>query len=175
MIVAMAGLPASGKSAVARLLATRLPAVLLDKDAVRGALFPSAEIDYSTAQDDLCVDVMLQVAGHLLHKDAGRVVILDGRPFVRRYQIEAVRRAAAEIGTPLCIIECICSDEVACARLSADVASGAHPAANRDLALHLRMKAQAESIHGPKLVIDTGTMTLGACVDVCLEYLAAWV
>ena len=65
MIVAMAGLPASGKSTVARLLATRLPAVLLDKDAVRGALFPSAEIDYSTAQDDLCVDVMLQVAGHL--------------------------------------------------------------------------------------------------------------
>src|SRR5690242_18237303 len=40
MLIAMAGLPGTGKSAIAARLAAELDAVALSKDDVRGALFP---------------------------------------------------------------------------------------------------------------------------------------
>jgi predicted kinase len=66
ILVVMMGLPGSGKSALARRIAPVLPAVILDKDAVRAALFPPAEIEYSLQQDDFCVEIMLQTAAYLL-------------------------------------------------------------------------------------------------------------
>ena len=52
MVVIMAGLPGSGKSTVARALAERLPATVLDKDVIRAALFAPAHVEYSRVQDD---------------------------------------------------------------------------------------------------------------------------
>jgi len=173
VIIAIAGLPATGKSTLARRLAADLPAILLDKDKVRAALFPGPETDYSTAQDDLCVDVMLQVARYTLHRYPHKVILLDGRPFTRRYQVEALRRAAAEMGAELRIIECICSDDTARVRLVQDVARGLHPAANRDFELYQRLKAEAEPIEEPKLVVDTGELGAEACVRRCLEFLTS--
>ena len=47
MIAIMAGLPGSGKSTVARALAQRIPAAVLDKDIIRAAIFPPAHVEYS--------------------------------------------------------------------------------------------------------------------------------
>lgn len=58
MIIAMAGLPGVGKSTLARALAARLDAVVLDKDRIRASLFPPSHVDYSRDQDDFCIDVM---------------------------------------------------------------------------------------------------------------------
>ena len=168
MLIAMAGLPGTGKSTLARRLAQELPAVLLDKDAVRAALFPPSEIEYSTLQDDLCVDIMLQVAGYLLAKNPLKHVILDGRTFSRRYQVETVRAFAQNQGVACTFIECICSDETVRQRLERDVAEGLHPAANRDYEMYLSVKARAEPILGPKLVIDTD-QDLVSAVQRCLE------
>ncbi len=44
----LAGLPGTGKSALAQRLAGALSAIVLDKDAVGAALFPQQEIEYST-------------------------------------------------------------------------------------------------------------------------------
>lgn len=68
LIIVMAGLPGTGKSTLARLLSQRLSAVVLDKDSVRAALFSSSDIEYSDAQDDFVVGVMLQVAEYHLKK-----------------------------------------------------------------------------------------------------------
>jgi len=70
MIVIMAGLPGTGKSTLARALAQRLPGTVLDKDAIRAALFQPPHVEYSLAQDDFCQEIMLQTAAYLLAKDA---------------------------------------------------------------------------------------------------------
>jgi adenylylsulfate kinase len=168
MLIVMAGLPGTGKSTLAHRLAEALPAVILDKDSVRAALFPPSEIEYSTPQDNLCVEVMLRVAGYILAKDSHKHVILDGRTYSRRYQVEAVRAFAQERGVALVLIECICSDETVRRRLAKDVAEGLHPAANRDYVMYLSVKARAEPIVGPKLVVDTD-QDLESVVRSCLD------
>jgi len=64
-------------------------------------------------------------------------------------------------------------------RLRHDHCTGRHPAANRTYALYLKLKAHAEPIPPPKLVIDS-TRSLPVTVTRCLNHLtqqptrAAW-
>ncbi len=172
MWIMMAGLPGTGKSAMARRLIERLPrAVLLDKDAVRAALFAPADIEYSTRQDDFCIQVMLQVAEYLWRRDGPRLVILDGRTFGRREQVDQVALAAERLGVPLRIIECVCADEMARQRLERDWAQGQHPAQNRTFALYRSLQAQWQPIEPAHLTLHTDG-DLDACVETALQYLA---
>jgi adenylylsulfate kinase len=169
VLIAMAGLPGTGKSRLARALAEALGGVVLDKDTIRAALFPPAEIEYSTAQDDFCLAIMLEVAEYLFHKQPRRLVILDGRPFGRRYQRADITRFAVERDIPAGFIECVCSDETARARLEQDAAASEHPAANRDYALYQQLKARFEPIEEAKLLVDTD-QPFDACLACCLAY-----
>src|SRR5579864_31160 len=110
MIVLMAGLPGTGQSTLARELAVRTSGRVLSKDEIRHAIFLPEEIEYSSAQDDYCLRVMLETAGYLLSRSPGRTIFLDGRPFSRRYQIENVLAVAAYLHQSWRILECICSD-----------------------------------------------------------------
>lgn len=168
----MAGLPGTGKSTLACRLAQELPAIVLDKDAVRAALFPASEIEYSTLQDDFCVEIMLRVAGYLLAKDSGKHVILDGRTFTRCYQAKVVRTFAQQVGVDCAFIECVCSDVTVQRRLARDVAQELHPAANRDYEMYLTVQARAEPLVGPKLVVDTDQEATSV-VQSCLAYILA--
>ena len=156
MIILMAGLPGTGKTTLARELARRTSGRVLSKDEFRYALFAPEEIEYSSRQDDFCLQLMMETAGYLLSRDPVKNVFLDGRPFSRRYQIDNVLTAAASLHQPWRIFECICSDEVARRRIEGDAAGGAHPAGNRDYSLYLEVKARFEAITLPKVVIDTG-------------------
>lgn len=175
MLIVMAGLPGTGKSTLARALADALDAIVLDKDRVRAALFPPDAIEYSTAQDNFCVDVMLQTAAYLLKQDATRratcrPIILDGRTFSRRYQVQAVIEAAQRMQTPFKFIECVCSDATALKRLARDAETNIHPARNRDATLYHAVKARFEPLTIPHLTVDTGE-PLGVCLDACLRHL----
>ena len=55
MLIALAGLPGTGKSTLAVRLAADLGAAVLSKDAARAALFPPPVLDYSAGQDDVCM------------------------------------------------------------------------------------------------------------------------
>jgi hypothetical protein len=76
----------------------------------------------------------------------------DGRPFSRRYQIENVLRSAASLHQPWRILECVCKEETAKARLAAP---SDHPAGNRDLALYDDVRGRFETILEPKAVVNT--------------------
>ena len=170
MIVLMAGLPATGKSTLAGELARRTSGRVLNKDEVRHAFFLPAEIEYSTRQDDFCLQLILETAGYLLARDPGQKIFLDGRPFSRRYQIENVLLAAASLHQPWSILECICSDESVRHRLESEAQAGKHPAGNRDYQLYLEVKARFETITHPKIVIDTD-QPLEVCVQQALSVL----
>lgn len=168
VLIAMAGMPASGKSVLARQISKALPALILDKDRIRAALFPPEEIEYSLKQDDFCFNILLEVAGYLLKK--GRTIILDGRPFAHRYQMDAVVQFASRAEATLKVIECICSDESFRKRLENDTARGFHLAANRSYPMFLKMRANADPLIIPRLVVDTDR-PLNECVSACLEYI----
>jgi len=170
MLIIMAGLPGTGKSTLARQLALALPALILDKDPIRAALFPPERIEYATPQDDFCMGVMLQVAEYLLRQDPATHVILDGRTFSRRYQVETVADLATCLHQPLRIIECVCSDAAAQQRLARDAAQGSHVAGNRNFALYQAIKARFESIERPKLSVNTDE-ELNATIAQCLQFL----
>ena len=168
-IIALAGLPASGKSAIAIRLHKALDSVLLDKDRIRDDLFQQY-VDYSDAQNNVCVEMMYEVAKYLLSKDEAPVVIIDGRSYSRNSQIESLKAFIADVQCNLILIECVCSSESARQRLEKD--QGVHPAKDRDYALYCRSKANAEPIVEPILVLDTDHLSADECAAKALNYLA---
>jgi len=164
MIVLIAGLPGTGKSTLVRELAARVSGRVLSKDEFRHAIFLPEEIEYSSQQDDFCLQLMMQTAGYLLSRNPVRVILLDGRPFSRRYQIENVVCAADALQQPWRILECVCSEETARRRLEADAAASAHPAGNRNFQLYLEVKSRFEAITHPKTIIDT-EQSIEQCVQ----------
>jgi len=170
MIVLMAGLPGTGKTTLACELAQRTSGRVLSKDEVRHALFAADEIEYSSRQDDFCLQLMIETAGYLLAQNPQRVFFLDGRPFSRRYQIDNVVAAAEFLHQPWRILECVCCEEVARKRLNADSKAAIHPAGNRGFSLYLAVKARFEAIIFPKTVIDTGE-EVETCVRLAMENL----
>ena len=172
VIVQLAGLPGTGKSSLAAELVHRLDgsALLLDKDRVRHALFGVQHTRYTREQDDFCVIIMFRNAAWHLRHTPGSMVTLDGRTCSRAYQVTQVRRFATRARQPLRLIECVCTDATIEQRLGADVASGRHPATNRDVNLYRRLKTSADPIPEPKLRLDT-TQPLPECANQALAYL----
>jgi adenylylsulfate kinase len=165
MLILMAGLPGTGKSTLARELARITQGIVFGKDEIRAALFPPEAIEYSTQQDDFVMEIMLQSASYLLRQNPERKIFLDGRPYSRRYQIDRIVQFAKELRQPCYILECVCSEESARARLRSPDPS--HPAQNRTFGLYLEVKARFEPITLPKTVIDTD-LPVDQCVKQAL-------
>jgi predicted kinase len=171
MLIVMAGLPGTGKSSLAAALQPILGAVVLNKDIVRAALFPAPALEYSTTQDNVCMAAIYEAAKVVLRKFPRQAVIIDGRTFLRSYQIHDVLALAASLDAPAHIIECVCDDDIAKARLESDLTRGEHPAGNRTYALYIALKAAAEPITVPRLILDTGKTSLEECIKRSLAFL----
>ena len=154
--VLFAGLPGTGKSTLARAMAERLGAAVLDKDRVRGALFPGTLTDYTAPQDELCMRAMLDAASYLTQHRRVDYIFFDGRTFSTRAQVEEVLHAAKRAGVRWRILHLTCADVVAEARLAQN--DPTHPAQNRDPGLYRTIKQHFEPIPEAKLEVDT---TLG--------------
>ena len=166
----MAGLPGTGKSTLANALAKKLPAVVLNKDLVRAALFQPEDIEHSSQQDDFVVNVMLLVAEYYFLNDSERVIILDGRTFSKKAQVESLVNYSREHNRELKFIYCSCPVEIARDRIERDYKNKEHLASDRDFELYIRLKSHSDPLQVAHFSVDTGE-TLEHCVDLCLNYL----
>lgn len=171
MLIAMAGLPGTGKSTLCARLADALGGVVLSKDVVRAAMFPHPVCDYSAAQDNLAMEAVYLAATQIL-KVPARPVFLDGRTFSKPDQLDIPLAIASARGVPFRVIECVCADDVARSRIAADHATGQHPAGNRTPDLYDRVKAAAVPLTVERLTLDTGVLSPEECVSRSLAYLA---
>lgn len=168
MVVIVAGLPGTGKSTLAEAVARRTGAAVIDKDRIRAALFAPQDIEYSSQQDDFCMELMLQTARYLLVRNPSRTVLLDGRTFSQAYQRDRVREYSESIAQPWLILECICAETTALVRIARDVAAGSHPARNRTEELYTSVRTSWEPILQPSAIIDTD-QPLEACLRQALD------
>jgi len=166
-ILAFAGLPGTGKSTLARALARRIDAHVIDKDAVRAALF-GPTVDFTREQDDLVCRAMYDAVENLARGGRVGCVILDGRTYSKGYQVEELRQLASRASARLLIVECACSPEVARARLEADTG---HVARNRSFELYRTLAAAAEPIAGEKIELWTDQGRVEDLVETCASWL----
>lgn len=169
-LIALAGLPGTGKSTVARALAARLAALVIDKDVVRAALF-GASVDYTREQDELVIAAMYSAVDYLARNGAVANVVLDGRTFSKRTHVDDLRRAASRSGAKLFVVECVSKAETARARLERDAENGAHVARNRSYELYRALAASADPIAGDKLVLETDSTPPEQLAERCIVWL----
>ena len=171
-LAVLAGLPATGKSTIARELAALTRAPLFDKDRVRDVLFGPHHVAYTREQDDFVVRLLYQAVEELARGGGVPLVILDGRTYSRAYQVAELHALADHIGAELVLVECVASREAVRERLELDLRSGSHPARDRTYERWLELEASSEPIPGVALRLDTSRLSLTECTQAVRAELA---
>jgi len=125
--VALVGLPGAGKSSLASRLLAQLPLCLVDRDAIRAAMFPAA--GSSLLQKRAAFRAV--IAATEVNAAGGQVSLVDGMPFSRREDYARLERAMAGFRRSTMALWLDCPMQLAQARVQADRETGAHPADDR--------------------------------------------
>lgn len=159
----MAGVPGSGKSALARLIRHATGTVVLDKDVLKtAALDAGAE---ESLAGPLAYETLFALADHLLGQDLG--VVLDSPSFYDTIPAKGSAIAQARM-VPYYFIECYCADRDELARRLRDRprlrSNPGEEAVDTD--------TQTIAPAGAYLRIDT-TQPIERCLELALDYLEA--
>ncbi|MCH8995431.1 MAG: AAA family ATPase [Chloroflexi bacterium] len=161
-LLQMAGVPGSGKSALARLIGRSTGAVVLDKDVLKTAAL-AADAEEPLA-GEIAYEAFFALAHHLLGQ--GLSVILDSPSFW-----ETIPKKGAAIAAGRCIpyyfIECLCPDREELARRLRDRPRlPSNPGEESLEALRTTFTPP-----GAYLRVDT-TQAIEDCLAMALDYLA---
>lgn len=146
MIVVICGLPGVGKTTLAKDLAPLIDAVILSSDKIRKELFPKP--NYSKQEVKINYDVLMLLAKYLY--SAGINCIIDATFNKERSRTELKSKLMLP-DEKLCIIECICSEDIIVSRLK----SRSNDYSDADLRIYKRMKETYEPILEDHIAVDT--------------------
>lgn len=152
VLVIMTGLPGSGKTHLARLIAAALPLTIVSSDAVRALLFPQAA--YTTAENRAVFDTVDALLWRLLRE---RRHILYDAVNLSEMRRETLRRLAYDAGAcPLTVLTTAPPDVIR-ARLEARTARGAAASgeSQADYAVYRRLAPRAERVAHQHITVDT--------------------
>lgn len=169
VLVMLCGLPGTGKSTLARELAPRLPAVVVESDQVRRRLYnpPSYSPEESQQVHRVCHILMGWFLNHYYH------VIYDATNLYEHHR-QLVVRLAARNAARLIVVEVTAVDEAIRQRLvprrqydlAADPPEGYSDA---DWEVYLRMRRRAEPIQHEHISLDTSNMDVEQAVRSVLQ------
>lgn len=168
-LIVFAGLPGSGKSTLASALADQLDAILLNKDVVRAALFANQHVEYSARQNDFCMDIIYQLAGYHFQHYPDRTVIIDGRTYCKRHQVEILLKHQQRWNCEFFVIECVASLETLLKRVNND--AGKHLAQDRTADMVQQAYVQWECWTTPRLTIQTDETSLSRSLELIQHYI----
>lgn len=160
-LLMMAGLPGSGKTAISKLLAPRINALRLDKDAVRDLVFPPTICRHDRALNDFCMELLFTAAKFAIVERNVQVVILDGRPFTLATQRSRACAVASDVGARPLFIHCTAPLEVLRSRIEATT----HVARDRDAALLNRLAAEFETFAEDVIDVDTSSHSIDGATE----------
>lgn len=165
VLVVVSGLPGTGKSRFARALAPRLPAAVLESDALRKRLFPQPT--HGPEESVRLFAACHALAERLLRQ--GRSVILDATSLLERHR-EPLYHIADRTGAKLILVWVEAPPEVVRQRL-ARRREGDSPEDNSEAgwAVYERMRPQAEPIRRRHFVVDTSRDITSALAKILRE------
>lgn len=149
MLIMVTGLPATGKSTIAKNLAKRLHGTLLRTDLIRKELLSRPR--YTKEEKELVYEVMLLIAKYLLR--SGATVILDGT-FYKRSLRGKVYGVAAKTKSDLKIIRCACPESVIRRRMERRTRRRRN-LSDADYQVYKKIAAEFEPITRKHIVVDT--------------------
>lgn len=144
------GLPGSGKTTLAAALAPRIPARAVSRDTVRAAMFrPCSFTEHEKAA---AFEAVLQAVK--VNCELGRSTIVDGMPFSREGELEAVSRASGAHGCRALAVFCSVPLEEAQRRIRAQDEASEPVAEDRDAELVAEVARRFRSLPEGTLEVD---------------------
>ncbi|UXI69912.1 AAA family ATPase [Tahibacter amnicola] len=159
LVVALIGLPGSGKSVVARAISDQLGLRRVDRDAIRHAMFPRCSYSFVEKRASFRALLLAVEMNCML----GESSVIDGCTFSRRADLVRVDRVVRPHGFQPVALHLDCPSEVARERISRDIAANVHLARDRTPDVVGEVLARMEPPPPGTLSIDA---TLPA-VEVC--------
>lgn len=148
MIILVAGLPATGKSTIARALAKELDAVILRTDVVRKELLDTPT--YSREEKELVYRVTFLIAEYLTR---ARVNVILDATFYRRELRHRAYAIARRTESKLLVVECSTPREVIKERMKKRKEGRA--VSDADLEVYDTLAGEFEPIQRPHMEVDT--------------------
>lgn len=149
MLLVFSGLPATGKTTLAKKVARKINAEVLRTDAIRKEII--REPKYTEEEKELVYREMFSRAEKLI--SSGKNVILDAN-FYRQSQRDETRKIAGRTGTKFFLIEAICPEDKIRGRMKLRKKSGDESDAKK-MEIYYKIKRAWEPISGPHIVVDT--------------------